>query len=76
MEALQRRFGFHVVRFPVRTLETGALKYYLLHATRSRTALLLAWQVYYSAHQRYQAVVRDYFERQPGTRQMPLVDSV
>jgi hypothetical protein len=72
MRAMREQFGFLVVRFPVRTQDTGALKYYILHATRNRTALLIIWQIYYSAHRHYQAAVQQYQEGRPGPRLLPL----
>jgi three-Cys-motif partner protein len=73
MNEIKRRFGFHVVRFPVRTQDTGQLKYYLVHATRNATALLLISQIYYSAHRRYQEAVRAFrAERDRDLGRLPL----
>lgn len=68
MKEIRTRFGFYVVRFPVRTQDTGELKYFLIHATRDKTALLLIWQIYYSAHRRYQEAVRAYRQRRDRDR--------
>ncbi|MPZ49682.1 MAG: three-Cys-motif partner protein TcmP [Dehalococcoidia bacterium] len=50
---LENEFGFIASIFPIRTVEDGSLKYYLIHAARHPLGRRIIGHIFYGVHQQY-----------------------
>lgn len=53
LKRIAQAFGMSAAAYPVRTVDGGRLKYYLIFATRNRTALRIMGSIFYGVEKRY-----------------------